>query len=185
MAYCTNCGTEIADDAEFCTTCGNRIADEQSVETPEVTEPVVQAAPPAAEVRVPEQIEPQPRPVATMERPQTPPRVTPPPYQPQYQPPTQFVAPAKPTAPVGFITTGGWIGILFLMCIPAVNLFLAIIWACGGCSKQQKTTFARGALVVMFTLTLLAVIALVTVLVIFRTHGIPYYFYDGYWQIFR
>ncbi len=44
------------------------------------------------------------------------------------------------------ISTFGFFGILLLCAIPVVGPILVIIWACGGCRKKQKTTFARGAL---------------------------------------
>lgn len=47
------------------------------------------------------------------------------------------------SAPIG---TFGFFGILLLCAIPVVGPILVIIWACGGCRKKQKTTFARGAL---------------------------------------
>ena len=47
------------------------------------------------------------------------------------------------------ITTGGYIGIVLLMCIPLLGLILTIIWAFGGCRKLQKRNFARAALILM------------------------------------
>lgn len=44
------------------------------------------------------------------------------------------------------ITAKGWVGILFLMLIPAVNLVFLVFWAFGGCRKQEKIVFSRAAL---------------------------------------
>lgn len=62
-------------------------------------------------------------------------------------------APGQWTPPAGSpyepITTGGYIGISFLMMIPLLNLLLIIIWACGGCRKVNKRNYARGTLVLL------------------------------------
>lgn len=41
----------------------------------------------------------------------------------------------------------GWFGIFLLCGIPLVGPLLVIIWACGGCRKQNKRTYARGILI--------------------------------------
>ncbi|MBO7405912.1 MAG: zinc ribbon domain-containing protein [Clostridia bacterium] len=41
----------------------------------------------------------------------------------------------------------GWFGIFLLVGIPLVGPLLVIIWACCGCRKQNKRTFARGILI--------------------------------------
>lgn len=53
------------------------------------------------------------------------------------------------------ISTGGYIGILFLMLLPLINLILLIIWACGGCKKVNKRNLARAMLVWMLIASLL------------------------------
>ena len=61
-------------------------------------------------------------------------------------------SPGKPSARderYALITTGGYIGIMLLMCIPLLGLILTIIWAFGGCRKLQKRNFARAALILM------------------------------------
>lgn len=45
------------------------------------------------------------------------------------------------------ISTGGYIGIMLLMCIPVIGQILTIVWACGGCRKVNKRNFARAMLV--------------------------------------
>ena len=53
----------------------------------------------------------------------------------------------------------GWVGIFLLLGIPIVNLVLLIVWACGGCRKNVKKSFARGSLLmVLITAVLFAVI---------------------------
>ena len=41
----------------------------------------------------------------------------------------------------------GWLGIFLLVGIPLIGPLLVIIWACCGCRKQNKRTFARGILI--------------------------------------
>ena len=71
----------------------------------------------------------------------------------QRQPAAAGAAPsARPSARderYALITTGGYIGIVLLMCIPLLGLILTIIWAFGGCRKLQKRNFARAALILM------------------------------------
>lgn len=52
------------------------------------------------------------------------------------------------------ISTGGIIGIMFLMAIPVIGQLLMIVWALGGCRKIQKRNLARAALI----MTLIALI---------------------------
>lgn len=111
MAYCTKCGTQVADGVKFCTSCGNPMGAGQ----------------------------PQPQPQqqaqqAYAQQPYTQP-------QPQYAP-----APVYTEEP---ISTGGYIGIFFLLMLPVINLILLIVWACGGCNKKNKTNLARAMLVWM------------------------------------
>ena len=67
------------------------------------------------------------------------------------------------------ITTGGYIGIFFLMLIPVVNLILLIVWACGGCKKVNKRNFARAALILC--LIFFVIISLVLVTLTFAVGG--------------
>ena len=52
----------------------------------------------------------------------------------------------------------GWVGIDILMGIPVVGFILTVVWACGGCRKQNKRTFARGKLIEMAIALILALI---------------------------
>jgi len=53
----------------------------------------------------------------------------------------------------------GWVGIICLLLIPAVNILLLIIWALGGCKKKQKAQFARALLIVIAIIALLIFVA--------------------------
>lgn len=64
---------------------------------------------------------------------------------PQYTP--VYTAPLVAAYQEEPISTGGYIGIMFLMMLPLINLILLIIWACGGCKKVNKRNFARAMLV--------------------------------------
>lgn len=125
--YCTQCGAIIEDGIAFCTECGKKTSEEtfvpqaQPQPTP-VSQPAVQPVPQAA---------PQPAP-------QPAPRPAP---QPGPQEPNVSGTPYEP------ITTGGFVGILFLMGIPVLGFLLTIIWACGGCRKLSKRAFARANLI--------------------------------------
>jgi hypothetical protein len=57
------------------------------------------------------------------------------------------------------ITTGGFIGIFFLMLIPLVNIILLLVWACGGCRKVNKTNLARALLIMMLISAVLSLFA--------------------------
>lgn len=80
--------------------------------------------------------------------------------QPVQQPAAPQPAPVYAAPPVAVcqeepISTGGYIGILFLMMLPLINLILLIIWACGGCKKVNKRNFARAMLVWMLIASVL------------------------------
>ena len=127
MAYCTKCGTQVADGVKFCTSCGNPMGAVSQMTPPPSTGAThgnagAQATPP----------------------PQTP-------YtQPVYGQPV-YAAPASPTQVYTEepISTGGYIGLFFLLMIPVVNLICLIVWACGGCAKKNKTNLSRAMLVWM------------------------------------
>ncbi len=68
---------------------------------------------------------------------------------PVYEQPMQDPASAVAGTPYEPISTLGWIGIFLLSGLPVIGVLLIIIWACGGCRKQSKKTYAR-ALVIMF-----------------------------------
>ena len=133
---CTQCGAQIQEGAAFCTSCGAKY-------TP---------APPPP-----------------------PPKQTPPPAAPAYQPPPQPRQPVQAAPQQTLeqavkgtkyepITTGGFVGIMLLLCIPVLGLILLIVWTCGGCRKISKRSFARASL-------LLAVIAIVIGIVVGLVFG--------------
>lgn len=126
--------------AKFCTNCGTSIPDDKNFCT-ECGSSV------ATETPV---------------RQQTPPptQTTPPPVQPNYQYQAAPTGDAEPAKGSKFepITTGGYIGIMLLMCIPIVGLILMIIWAFGGCKKVNKRNLARASLIMMVIGAILSLI---------------------------
>ena len=142
--FCTGCGAALDDDKKFCTACGASVSD-----APET------AAPPP-----PPQAPPQPQvaPVHT----QTAGATVPPPAAPQPTYPPTAVGGTDSAPPKGSkyapITTGGFIGIVLLMCIPILGLLLTIIWACGGCRKITKRNLARASLIMMLVGLIISVI---------------------------
>lgn len=76
--------------------------------------------------------------------------------------PTQSAQPIQPVQqqqipvpqPVGVyqegpISTAAYVGIMFLISIPVLNLILLIVWACGGCQKRNLQNMARATLIWM------------------------------------
>ncbi len=144
MAFCTNCGKQMADGVKFCTACGTPVT---APAAPAPIAPSTATAPmePAAPVVEQQAATPPVQPVqqaATVQPPVQQPMAAQPVYAPQ------------PVAPAAVyqeepISTGSYIGIFFLMMIPIVNLIFLIVWACGGCAKRNKTNLARALLVWM------------------------------------
>ena len=64
-------------------------------------------------------------------------------------PQTNEETPPAPGSHYEPISTKGFIGIMFLMLIPLVNLLLLLVWAFGGCRKVNKQNFAKAMLVWM------------------------------------
>ncbi|MBP3595090.1 MAG: zinc ribbon domain-containing protein [Lachnospiraceae bacterium] len=125
MITCNKCGASLAEDTRFCTECGNKIEAAATPAEAAVTEEVTE------EVKEPVYQQPvQPQPVV----------------QPVQQAPKTD---AKPEGKYALISTGGFIGITLLMCIPLLGQLLLIIWALGGCKKKQKTYYARACLILM------------------------------------
>lgn len=56
------------------------------------------------------------------------------------------------------MTLGQWIGTLFLICIPCVNLVMLIIWAVGSGNSTRKK-FAQAYLIVMVIVFVIAFVA--------------------------
>ena len=63
------------------------------------------------------------------------------PYDPEITKETVKGTKYEPISPLG------WVGIFLLVGIPLVGPLLVIIWACCGCRKQNKRTYARGILI--------------------------------------
>ncbi|WP_294612641.1 zinc ribbon domain-containing protein [uncultured Bacteroides sp.] len=111
----------------FCTNCGNQVPD--GIRFCTLCGAAMKEAVPAQPGQQAMQQAPQPAPI--------------------YAAPTATAYQEEP------ISTGGYIGIMFLMMLPFINLILLIIWACGGCKKVNKRNFARAMLVWMVIASLL------------------------------
>ncbi len=120
--FCRNCGKEIPPGIAFCTECGTKVPEEIK------PEPTPAAEPSPAPTAVPS---PAPKPAPAAAPAQTADEI--PPKGSKYEP----------------ISTGGYVGILLLMCLPVIGLILAIIWACGGCTKINKRNLSRAYLIFM------------------------------------
>ena len=123
--FCTNCGATLDDDKKFCTECGASVNETPAgaAAPPPQAAPQSQAAPVYAQTAT-----------ATM----------PPPQSAYYG---GDMAPAKGSK-YEPITTGGYIGIMLLMCIPIVGQILMIIWAFAA-RKVNKRSLARASLIMM------------------------------------
>lgn len=83
------------------------------------------------------------------QQPVQPPVIQQQPVQQASQPAPIYAAPPAAAYQEEPISTGGYIGIMFLVMLPLINLILLIIWACGGCKRVNKRNFARAMLVWM------------------------------------
>ena len=101
MAYCTKCGTQVAEDVKFCTSCGTPMGAAQ-------------------------QPQPQPQPQQTYT--QQPQQQQ---YQQPYQQPPYGQPYPQPAYTEEPISTGSYMLMFLLLMIPIVNLLCLIVWACG------------------------------------------------------
>ena len=176
--FCTKCGASMADEMRFCTSCGTPVSTQEPATEPVQTEETAPAEEGVTTVGEMSEDNMPDAPGQTPQAPPPPPRASAPPpqsrpaYQPQqpvyqqaqpvYHQPTYqqpvYHPPAAPQAgetppPKGSkyepITTGGFIGIMLLMCIPLIGIILTIVWACGGCRKVQKRNLARASLILI------------------------------------
>ena len=134
MRYCTNCGTQIADESRFCTSCGKEMPVLHTADILDVSEPESAVSEPVKEQQTivpPRQQNVEKAgsynvdsPVVRIESGQL--------QQIQYM--------EEP------ISTAGYIGIFFLMMLPVINVIMLVIWACGGCGRKNKTNLSRAIL---------------------------------------
>ena len=117
--YCTGCGAEIPENSKFCISCGAPAGE---------TGPVAAQSQPAGKNEFAKETS-------------------------NYNGGFTGTYTGEMIPPKGSkydpITTGGYIGIMLLMCIPVLGIVLAIIWALGGCKKVNKRNLARAALIMM------------------------------------
>lgn len=139
MAICEKCGAAVQEGKPFCSNCGANMDAE------------AMPAPPM----------PPENPNVPPERPRVPPEK-------RQAPPAMFYPggggkPPKGTryAPMG---VGAFLGMFLLLLIPLVNIILLIVWACGGCTNQNKRNYAR-AMLILCVIILILDIALLTLLV--------------------
>lgn len=78
---------------------------------------------------------------------------------------------AQPSAPYQEepISTGSYIGIMFLLMIPLLNIIFIIIWACGLCRKQNLRNLARATLVWMLISSLVGGLTFLAVSILFSS----------------
>ena len=77
---------------------------------------------------------------------------------------THYAQPAKGYHREEHVSTGGWIGINFLMIIPIVNIILLIVWAFGGSRQRSLQTWARAKLVLLL-ISILITVAVIVILI--------------------
>lgn len=178
---CTQCGTELRDGIAFCTECGAKAAASVQSATPVCTcgscgAPMKENIAFCTECGAKKGANTAPQAHQPPKQAATPP--PPPPQQPQvaaapvYQasPPQQPIQQPIQAAPQQTleqsvkgtkyepITTGGFIGITLLLCIPIIGFILLIVWACGGCRKISKRSFARATLILAIIMAVLGLI---------------------------
>ena len=138
--FCTNCGATLDDDKKFCTECGASVN-----EAPAGAAPTPPPPPPP-------QSAPQPQAAPVYAQAAT---ATMPP--PAYQPAAAYGGDAPPPKGSKYepITTGGYIGIMLLMCIPIVGQILMIIWAFAA-RKVNKRSLARASLIMMVVMLIIS-----------------------------
>lgn len=106
-------------------------------------------------------------------------------YNTQYQQtynsqPVPPVAPSYGTPDTQPVSIGGWIGVMFLTCLPIVNLIMLFVWAFSSSTKKSLKNYARAALI----LALIGVVLVVVVSIILAVSGINIFselFRSGYY----
>ena len=116
-----------------------------------------------------------PAPAAPVSRPTAyaPSHRTPPPPQPEIGAASNgYVRSTQPPKGSRYAPVSAWgfVGIILLFSIPVIGWIFCLVWACGGCTKVNKTNLAR-AYILIFVLALL-----ITVL-----SGVLLYFFANPW----
>lgn len=56
------------------------------------------------------------------------------------------------------VTTGQWMGILFVMAIPFVNFILLLVWAFSSGEPASKSNWAKATLIWMIIITIIYIV---------------------------
>ncbi len=86
---------------------------------------------------------------------------------PVYSPVTVYTAPAADVPPpkggrYSVMGTGSFMGSMLLFSIPVIGFIFMVVWACGGCTNQNKRNFARAYLIwLLIGVAVTAAIALI------------------------
>ncbi len=146
MAFCTRCGTQLAEGTKFCTLCGAVISNVKTDKSGEGTseqykdvrsQPSQNTAQPRIDSINPQTAHNMPPNSSGAER-----TISPPVKETRYEP----------------LSVGAFIGIAFLMMIPIVNIILLIVWACGGAKNPNTRNYARASLIMMVVYIILSII---------------------------
>ena len=168
---CAHCGSAMPLNSKFCTECGTPFPQEDQPAKPQENP----AEQPAEETSV--------NPQSGQPMNNTPPVYADPVYNtvmPPYSP--EITKESVEGTKYEPISSLGWLGIFLLVGIPVIGPLLVIIWACCGCRKVNKRTFARGMLLkwlLIAIITALTLLALKTKIVnaakdYADQHDIPY-----------
>ena len=125
--FCTECGKEISAGMSFCTECGAKAPAEMPPKEP--AQPVAASDSSNAQKSDNRFVR----------------------QQPAYTAPVTVAVSDESVKGTKYepVSTGGFIGIILLMSIPVIGLILTVVWACGGCRKLTKRSFARAYLILM------------------------------------
>ncbi|MCL2271962.1 MAG: zinc-ribbon domain-containing protein [Treponema sp.] len=128
MAFCTECGSNIADGIQFCTNCGKPI---------KAAKTRVQKSMPPVEEKQTTEAQPKPAPVQAAPV-GTPAQIT----------PVNAADQGPPSgSPYAVMSMGDFIIAFIVMSIPVIGLIIGLLWAFGGCKNFNRRNYARAFLV--------------------------------------